>query len=59
MERAEWLFWMNVERKLLAMADGFTRAREHLKKSSRQRLGSTVPPAAPAGDSGKKPPALG
>jgi hypothetical protein len=50
---------MNVERKLLAMADGFTRAREHLKKSSRQRLGSTVPPAAPAGDSGKKPPALG
>jgi hypothetical protein len=32
MERAEWLLIMNVKCKLLAMADGFTGAREHLKK---------------------------
>ncbi len=34
MERAEWLLLMNVKRKLLAMAGGFARGREHLKKLS-------------------------
>jgi hypothetical protein len=34
MERAEWLLLMNVKCKLLAMAGGFTRAGEHLKRLS-------------------------
>jgi hypothetical protein len=34
MERAEWLFLMDVKSTLLAMAGGLTRAREHLKQLS-------------------------
>jgi hypothetical protein len=34
MERAERLLLMNIKCKLQAMASGFTRAREHLKKLS-------------------------
>ena len=56
MERVEWLRLMNVKCKLLAMAGGFTRAPEHLKKClerkavlshSEQCLSSSVPPLAP------------
>ena len=32
MERAQWLLLMNIRCKPLAMAGGFTRAREHLKE---------------------------
>jgi hypothetical protein len=56
MERAEWLLLMNVKCKLLAMAGGFTRGREHLKKClerkavlshSEQCLSSSVPSLVP------------